>query len=753
MNAASIAYLRDRDRNSRRSSISENSFQLHHVLLTESTWQSAFLRGVPGPTEADRGSRTPRTSKIAVFTYHIKWLYDKSRIHYLAPIFILTLYSLLGGWIFYKIEGPNEGILIQEKSTFIEREKDELFSIVTHIREHLSLLNASYGYNTRKYNIHKRSYRHWAMNRLRTNVYWYTLSMYYLTEHEAHKALALRPRNPETMWKEYFSNNYGRIHALRNYTEQLAKRCWELGEDSFLNSTREAVDVKLRGLVNNATQRFEVLTGLHNVLSPVWRYWNAMFFAVTTYTTIGYGNITAKTRLGRLAAMVYAVIGIPLMLMILHKLGRSCLNVLDKFWDYCLRAFDFIFCTAYSYRQKNSDQDRITEMPLILAIGVAFGYMFFCAAIFLYFEEDWDYFKSFYFFFCSLTTIGYGDVTPTNSEDMFTIFFFILIGLSLVSMCINVIQLKLEKLFEEMLLMMVEEYSVDPDAGPMRGERLSMLDMWRLWRRRNERLQKEKKENRANLALAKASNAAATAARDAANRAGESLANVFPFMRRRERQVIIEQISHRLRQTDKSTQTDMPWYLAPVFEEPATETSSLGSPPTPTLRSKGNLLATRAEPEAFSALTSLMPSSREDSPVPNSSHESLGIPSLSASNSILSEPIEGGNIGPGGVVFPPNFDPNRRWTFVETGKLPRGAPRGLIVPATLHSSQPQVQQQPSEVQRLIAELDARLRSARAILTPSPTQLATILFCELPGAEPRRRTAVRHGSRLPGGPVQ
>ncbi|CAJ0560402.1 unnamed protein product, partial [Mesorhabditis spiculigera] len=357
----------------------------------------------------------------------------------------------------------------------------------------------------------------------------------------------------------------------------LAKRCWELGEDSFLNSTREAVDVKLRGLVNNATQRFEVLTGLHNVLSPVWRYWNAMFFAVTTYTTIGYGNITAKTRLGRLAAMVYAVIGIPLMLMILHKLGRSCLNVLDKFWDYCLRAFDFIFCTAYSYRQKNSDQDRITEMPLILAIGVAFGYMFFCAAIFLYFEEDWDYFKSFYFFFCSLTTIGYGDVTPTNSEDMFTIFFFILIGLSLVSMCINVIQLKLEKLFEEMLLMMVEEYSVDPDAGPMRGERLSMLDMWRLWRRRNERLQKEKKENRANLA------------------------------------------------------------------DPRRTGSILGIDLVAAVESRGFAGA----------------------------------------------------------------------------KLPRGAPRGLIVPATLHSSQPQVQQQPSEVQRLIAELDARLRSARAILTPSP----------------------------------
>lgn len=70
--------------------------------------------------------------------------------------------------------------------------------------------------------------------------------------------------------------------------------------------------------------------------------------------------------------------------------------------------------------------------------------MFLCAAIFLKFEKDWDYFKSFYFFFCSLTTIGYGkfyinqknfkqslhlgDVTPTNSEDMFVIFGFIIIG-------------------------------------------------------------------------------------------------------------------------------------------------------------------------------------------------------------------------------------------------------------------------------------------------------------------------------------
>lgn len=41
-------------------------------------------------------------------------------------------------------------------------------------------------------------------------------------------------------------------------------------------------------------------------------------------------------------------------------------------------------------------------------IGITIGWVFLCAAVFMKFEKDWDYFKSFYFFFCSLTTIGYG---------------------------------------------------------------------------------------------------------------------------------------------------------------------------------------------------------------------------------------------------------------------------------------------------------------------------------------------------------
>ena len=58
-------------------------------------------------------------------------------------------------------------------------------------------------------------------------------------------------------------------------------------------------------------------------------------------------------------------------------------------------------------------------------------------------------------------------------------------------MCINVIQLKLEELFEELLLTMMEEYG---DTGQTVEEitaaikpRMSLVDLWKVWKRRRQR--------------------------------------------------------------------------------------------------------------------------------------------------------------------------------------------------------------------------------------------------------------------------
>ncbi|XGW14941.1 hypothetical protein V3C99_000879 [Haemonchus contortus] len=586
-------------------------------------------------------------------------------------------------------------------SNFIEALKEELLNVVMRIHDRLTEYNKAYENDSYVKKLHYRAYRKFALNELHKTVYWYTLSIFYLTENETHKAMALRPQNAESMWKQHFESNFGRIHALRNYTDQ----------------------------INQSMSDYNVAVGLDNVLTPIWTFWNAMFLAVTTYTTIGYGNITAKTKLGKLAAMVYAVIGIPLVLMILHKLGRFFLLALEHIWDFVMRGAEYLcFVSGSSSRLKLTEEERISEMPLLLAIGVAFGWMFLCAAIFLRFEKDWDYFKSFYFFFCSLTTIGYGDVTPTKSEDMFIIFGLIMVGLSLVSMCINVIQLKLEKLFEELLLTLMEEYSSDPEGGDLKGGHIGMLEMWRVWKKRKSRL-------RNGLAPA----------RQAAGKAGQNLAKVIPFAKRRNRQHLIEELHHRLRQKHKATQTDI--IFGPILEEAWTETSDVDSYTTScsvpfdgTGGGGGNFLL---EPPHGT-----VPSRSESRPVvvqaEHSSVTTPSLPSLSQHNSAQSQPLHSQSAGSSGMSkistslstvssrntgmsarsapstspfrFPVDFDPSRRWTFIATGKTPRGAPRGLVAPY-MYTPRQVRHVHTTEMKRLLAELDSRLQDCRMLASP------------------------------------
>jgi len=52
-----------------------------------------------------------------------------------------------------------------------------------------------------------------------------------------------------------------------------------------------------------------------------WTYSTAMLYSATVITTVGYGNITPKSILGKLITCLYAIIGIPIMIMYLTNTG------------------------------------------------------------------------------------------------------------------------------------------------------------------------------------------------------------------------------------------------------------------------------------------------------------------------------------------------------------------------------------------------------------------------------------------------
>ncbi|XP_037954733.1 uncharacterized protein LOC119684706 [Teleopsis dalmanni] len=60
-----------------------------------------------------------------------------------------------------------------------------------------------------------------------------------------------------------------------------------------------------------------------------WSFSEALLYSVTVITTIGHGSLTPKTAAGKIATILYALLGVPLMLMCLSSLGALLAEALQ----------------------------------------------------------------------------------------------------------------------------------------------------------------------------------------------------------------------------------------------------------------------------------------------------------------------------------------------------------------------------------------------------------------------------------------
>ncbi|ETN85142.1 potassium channels protein 18 domain protein, TWiK family [Necator americanus] len=102
------------------------------------------------------------------------------------------------------------------------------------------------------------------------------------------------------------------------------------------------------------------------------------------------------------------------------------------------------------------DED-LLSFPISFLIFLTILWVFVCAWIFTLFE-DWSYGTSLYFTLISFTTIGFGDVLPSEYDYIVIVGFLLLIGLSLVSTVLTLIQQQIEALASGMQANIDREY-------------------------------------------------------------------------------------------------------------------------------------------------------------------------------------------------------------------------------------------------------------------------------------------------------
>ncbi|XP_048085724.1 potassium channel subfamily K member 9 [Alosa alosa] len=231
----------------------------------------------------------------------------------------------------------------------------------------------------------------------------------------------------------------------------------------------EAEEKRLQGKYNISEDDYRKLETIIMEAEPhragvQWKFAGSFYFAITVITTIGYGHAAPGTDAGKAFCMFYAVLGIPLTLVMFQSLGER----MNTFVKYLLK------------RIKKCCGMRITDVSMENMVTVGFfsciGTLCIGAAAFSHYE-DWSFFQSYYYCFITLTTIGFGDFVALQKnralqrKPLYVAFSFmyILVGLTVIGAFLNLVVLRFLTMNSE------DERRDAEERASLAGNRSSMV--------------------------------------------------------------------------------------------------------------------------------------------------------------------------------------------------------------------------------------------------------------------------------------
>ncbi|KAM4730184.1 potassium channel subfamily K member 18 [Anableps anableps] len=85
--------------------------------------------------------------------------------------------------------------------------------------------------------------------------------------------------------------------------------------------------------VNNVVKKMQDFKSIWFQSPSRWDFFGSMFFCCTVFTTVGYGEIYPVTLPGKVLCILYAMVGIPLMLLVILDVGDFLALVMSKAYN------------------------------------------------------------------------------------------------------------------------------------------------------------------------------------------------------------------------------------------------------------------------------------------------------------------------------------------------------------------------------------------------------------------------------------
>ncbi|KRY92687.1 TWiK family of potassium channels protein 7 [Trichinella pseudospiralis] len=161
-----------------------------------------------------------------------------------------------------------------------------------------------------------------------------------------------------------------------------------------------------------------------------WSITDSLFYAFSVITTIvfmknmgGFGDVSPRTREGKIATVIYGLFGIPLMIALLLQISRLLVALANR-------------CRL--------SEERFVAM-LFVACLVTGTMLFGCL-------EQLDWVDACYFSFITFTSIGFGDIVPSHDGYFLICILYIIGCLALVSLCFDLLGRRIDACLDRLML-------------------------------------------------------------------------------------------------------------------------------------------------------------------------------------------------------------------------------------------------------------------------------------------------------------